>query len=76
MGDPMPERAKKTKNKKQREIEWLYESLNWVGPLIKINLVKLFQPVYFLKKFLPGFSKTNQVYLPSVATAIVTQTQW
>ena len=57
MGDPMPERAKKPKNKKQRDIEWLYESLNWVGPLIKINLVKLFQPVYFLKNFFTGFFK-------------------
>ena len=38
--------------------------------MIKINPINIFQPGYVPKNFLPGFSKTNPVNLPSAAAAI------
>ena len=36
---------------------------------MKVNLLKLFWQGYVLNNFLPGFSKTNSVNLPSAAIA-------
>ena len=57
-------------------LKWLWESLNCVRPLIKSNLVNLFEAGYLAKNFLPGFSKTNPVNLPNAAAAIIIHSKY
>ena len=61
-----PKRAEKNNNKKRpREIHWTTLWKSSVRPLIKINLVKLFEPGCVLKIFLPLFlAIENSVTLP------------